>query len=269
MTHNFFRRIAPAIALALGVGLAGCDTNITINGQEGVPLSELDMEGAAPTELVISGPDKVILTEGDTLDITTEGPSDTVEKLRFVLDGDTLGVTRENGDWGNSKSVVVRVTMPAPRDITIGGSGSVEAARVAPATDLTIGGSGDISITEIAAERLDVTIGGSGDVKGAGSAQQLDISIGGSGDVDFADLTADTVEISIGGSGNVTVASDGTVDTTIAGSGDVQVAGNAKCSVSALGSGSLTCSPRTAEAAASEDASVEAPETGDEAADEE
>ncbi|MFL0355186.1 head GIN domain-containing protein [Erythrobacter sp. GH1-10] len=238
--------MAPLAALAMGAGLSGCgNVDLTINGEKGVPLSELDTSGAAPTELVVAASASVILTEGDTLDIEVEG--DDEDALRFVLDNDTFGVTRDPDIDFRDDKPVVRVTMPAPKSITIAGSGTVEAATVASNSELAIGGSGSISIEEIAGESLEIAIGGSGSVKGAGTVERLEISIGGAGDVEMAGLKADKAEISIGGAGNVEFASDGEVEATIAGAGDVVVNGNAKCSVSAFGSGTLTCNPTSSD----------------------
>ena len=258
MFNRFVKRMAPVAAIVMSAGLAGCGSvDIKINGKEGVPLAELDMTGDAPTKLLVAGPDKVILTEGDTLDISVEG--DSADTIRFVRDGKLLGVTREEDNWDWDGKATVRVTMPAPEEIDIAGSGSVEAATVASDAAVNIGGSGSVVIDQVAADKLEIAIGGSGSVKAAGTATDLEISIGGSGGTDLANLKADDVEITIGGSGSVSLASDGKVDATIAGSGSVNVTGDAQCSVSSFGSGSLKCTP-AAGGDSDEDAEAEATE---------
>lgn len=242
MMQHFFKRLTPAAALAVGLGLSGCNMNITVGG-DGVPLSELDMTGAAPNAIALAAPDKVIITEGDSLDITVEGDADAAEALRFDLDGSDLAIYREDG-WDNNGSNTIRITMLAPREIDVAGSGNIETAVIDDDAEINIAGSGEVTVERVAATRLEVNIGGSGEATAAGAAESLEVNIGGSGDVNFGELTADDVEISIGGSGDVTLASDGTVEASIAGSGDVNVTGNAKCTVSAMGSGTLNCSPR-------------------------
>jgi len=70
MIHRILKGLAPLAALAGAALVTGCDNmNIHIGDGDGVPLAELDMSGAAPTELVLAGPDKVIVTEGEKLDI--------------------------------------------------------------------------------------------------------------------------------------------------------------------------------------------------------
>ncbi|MCR9178609.1 MAG: DUF2807 domain-containing protein [Erythrobacteraceae bacterium] len=247
MINPFFKRMTPLAALALGTALSGCDgTNIRINGKEGVPLAELDMSGPAPTELVLSSGDQVILTEGAAFNLTVEGES--TDSLRFVRDDKLIGIAREDG-WKDGGKATIRITMPPPEELVIAGSGSVKAQSLANTSSINIGGSGSVEFASVAAETFEVNIGGSGKIKGAGTAQRLEINIGGSGDVDLAGLKADRAEVAIGGSGDVAFASDGTVEASIAGAGDVKVTGSAKCTVNAFGSGTLTCNPAAAETA--------------------
>ncbi|MEL6876740.1 MAG: head GIN domain-containing protein [Pseudomonadota bacterium] len=262
MNKVFAKCIAPVATLAMGVGLSGCDMNISVGGGDGVPLAELDMTGAAPDSLTVAVPDKVILTEGETLDIVVEGDGDAAESLRFDLDGNDLGIYRDDG-WNSNGSATIRVTMSAPREINIGGSGDVEAPVMADSASINIGGSGNVAVAEFAASTLEVNIGGSGTIDGAGSAERLEVVIGGNGNVNLADLTTDRAEVTIGGSGDVAFASDGDVEATIGGSGTVNVTGDAKCELNSFGSGTLNCAPRSAEAA---DASTE--ETPQDEADE-
>jgi carbon monoxide dehydrogenase subunit G len=246
MLNKFIKGIAPAAIAILSLGLSGCDMNVNINGgtSDGVPLAELDMTGDAPTDLVVAGPDKVIITEGETLDITVDGDTDAVAALRFELKEGTLSIGREDDSWDNKGSTTVNITMPKPESLTIGGAGRIETPTVASKADVNIGGSGFVSIAELDSETLDINIGGSGEVTGTGKVAELDITIGGNGDIKFANVQVDDADITIGGSGNAEFASDGTVDATIGGSGTINVVGNAKCDLNAFGSGTLKCQPK-------------------------
>ena len=249
--RTLFKAIAPAAAMAMGAAMSGCSNNTNFGGMgDGVPLAELDMAGAAPTEFVLAGPDNIILTESNTLSIEVEGDAKVTDLLRFKLDGDSLAVSREKSDWNTKGTATVRIGMPAPTSIAISGSGSVEAASLSTNPELNIAGSGSLKINEIAAERLEVNIAGSGSVEGRGTAQRLEINVAGSGDADFSDLQTERAEANIMGSGDTRFSSDGTVEANIAGSGDVRVYGRAKCTVSAMGSGSVTCEMRKGDASA-------------------
>ena len=84
------------LAAASAITLAGCDgADVEINGQKGVPLSEIEIAGAPPEKVFLASGDNVIVTEGNTFAITVEG-SDTAS-LRFVRDKELIGITREDG----------------------------------------------------------------------------------------------------------------------------------------------------------------------------
>lgn len=241
MTHARLHRLAPAALLALGLTLAGCDgADVEINGQKGVPLSEIEIAGAPPAKVFLASGDNVVITEGNTFAIKIEG-TDT-ESLRFVRDKELIGITREDG-WNGNNKATIRITMPAPSEIIIGGAGTVKAPALANEADINIGGSGTVEFGRFNGQTLGINIGGSGTVRGAGTAKELKVLIGGSGEVEMPGLKADQAEVTIGGSGDVAFASDGTVEATIGGAGDVIVAGTATCTLNGFGAGTLTCKP--------------------------
>lgn len=240
---KFAKAMGPIIAVALAAGASGCDKmNVTIDGDEGKALSELDLSGPAPTHLVLLGPDEVRLTEGDKLAITVEGDAEAKDNLRFTLKDGSLGILRKDKLFssGGHKAVVM-VTMPAPEELTMAGSGRILVGKLASKAEVTIAGSGTIEATGIAAERLDVTIAGSGDFRGAGSAGKLKLDVIGSGNAALDALKTDDADVTIAGSGDTAFMSDGKVKASIVGSGEVRVKGRAHCEVSAMGSGKLVC----------------------------
>lgn len=253
MIHKLIKQIAPIAAIALSAAVAGCgDVNIEINGEEGVPLAELDMSGDAPTKLVLAGPDSVILSEGEKLDIDVEGDAKAIDLLRFSLKDGTLGVSRKNGKWKDTGTAIVRVTMPAPSEIVIAGSGAVEAKAMAENAEITIAGSGKAAVSGLAATKLEVTIAGSGALVAGGTAEGLDLNIVGSGKAEMDGLKVERADINVAGSGDAAFASDGTVEANVMGSGDVRVIGTATCEINAMGSGTLKCQPAATESTASE-----------------
>ena len=129
MLHKILKGVAPVFAIALAAGISGCDSHISVNGHEGVPLSELDLNGKAPTELVLAGPDNVIVTRGDKLTIDVGGDPAVAEALRFTLDDKSLGVMRKNG-WKGEGKATVRVTLPDLAKLTLAGSGTIDADRL-------------------------------------------------------------------------------------------------------------------------------------------
>ncbi len=248
---HFLGALAPIAALALAGAVSGCDGHVSINGEDGKKPSELDLSGTAPDQLVLAGPDEVRLTQGDKLAITVDGEG--ADQVRFTLKNGTLGVMREHGfKWHDGdKAAVVNVTMPAPKEVTLAGSGKITTPALARDAKVTVAGSGSVEAAAIAADKLNLTIAGSGDFRGAGSVHELKMTIAGSGSSRTDALKADSAKVTIAGSGDAAFASDGDVDAEIMGSGEVRVKGRARCKVSAMGSGKLVCEPGDAGAAAS------------------
>jgi hypothetical protein len=241
--NNFLKGLAPILAVAMAAGVAGCDSaNVSINGEHGKKLADLDMSGAAPNELVMFGPDEVQMTQGDKLAITVDGDPAAVDRLRFTLKDGTLGILREGKVFsGDDKLAVVHVTMPAPRELTMGGSGKINAPAMAAGAKVTILGSGRIDTQSVSGDKLEVTLPGSGSFTAAGKVGKLDLTILGSGSAEMGAVNVDSAKVNVLGSGGATFASDGDVDATIVGSGSVTIKGRARCKVSAIGSGQLIC----------------------------
>lgn len=237
---SFCKAFTPVAAIAMAAALSGCEGHVTIDGDEGKKLSELDMTGAAPDKLVLAGPDHVKLSEGAKLAITVDGDPKIAEQLRFTLKDGTLGVLRTKS-WHGGGAVTVNVTMPAPQELTLAGSGSVEAPALGKNPKVTVAGSGDVHAGTISGDSLNLTVAGSGTMQGGGAIKDLDMTIAGSGSADLTALRADHAKVTVAGSGNASFTSDGDVSATIMGSGMVKVRGRASCKVSSMGSGKLVC----------------------------
>ncbi|MXO75449.1 DUF2807 domain-containing protein [Altererythrobacter aerius] len=250
MIRKLARTLGPAVGIALAAAaLSGCSGAVAFDTGEGVPLADLDLTGAAPTGLVLAGPDNAVVTRGDRLAIKVEGDPEAAAALRFTLEDDALGIMRET-DLRSEGTATVRVTLPALTQLTLAGSGTVDADRMDGNAEATIAGSGTARVAALTADKLDVTLAGSGTFGAAGTARSLDLTIAGSGSGRMGGLAVETADVTIAGSGDAAFASDGTVDASIMGSGAVTVTGNATCTINAMGSGTLRCNPAPAAATA-------------------
>ncbi len=260
MLHKIFKGIAPVAALVLGAGLSACDGRSFNTGEtDGVPLAELDMSGDPPHEVVLAGPDTVLIIDGAALDIDVEGDPGAVDALRFSLEEGTLGIMRENREPNIDGRAIVRVTMPSPRALVLAGSGQIEADSLVGDASVTIAGTGEARTRNVDADKLAMTLAGTGTYAGQGEARDLELTIAGSGTADMRGLQVERADVTIAGSGDATFASDGTVDASIMGSGEVTVVGRARCTVSVMGSGRLHCETGAAETAAQTGAAPEPP----------
>lgn len=242
MLQNFVRAIAGVAVFGLATALAGCDaSSMSFNGEKGVPLADLDLNGPAPAAIALLGPDTVRVTQGDKLSITVEG--DGANKLRFALSEGQLGIAREGWKLGQQTSpATVNITLPALKDVVLAGSGTLVADRLGgEEAKIVIAGSGTVEARSIEAQKLGVDVVGSGKLRAAGKARSLKMTVAGSGDAEMDGLNADDVKIDVAGSGNARFASNGQVNANIMGSGEVRVFGRATCKVSSMGSGKLVC----------------------------
>lgn len=240
---------APLAGLALAAALSGCDAKIDFdgkdmrfNGKEGKKLAELDLTGAPPSELALLGPDEVQITLGDKLAITVDGDAAAKDSIRFARDGDTLGILRDRSTSGKADGrAVVRITMPAPREVTMLGSGRIVTPAMAANAKVVVAGSGEIDGGAASGDSLEVTIPGSGEFRTNGTVRSLELTVLGSGSARMDALKVQTAKVTVAGSGDAAFASDGEVEATIVGSGEVRVIGRARCKISAVGSGRLVC----------------------------
>lgn len=240
--NRFAKALGPIIAVALAAGAAGCEGKVSINGDDGKPLSELDMSGKAPEELVLAGPDEVRVTPGDKLAITVEGDAETRDQILFSLKDGSLAIHRKDKTFASrDKVAIINVTMPAPREVVLAGSGKIASPQLASKAEVTVAGSGTVESSSLSADALELTIAGSGNFRAAGNVKKLELTIAGSGAAQMDALKVERAEVSIAGSGSTAFASDGEVEANIMGSGNVTVKGRARCTVSSLGSGKLVC----------------------------
>ena len=203
-------------------------------GFDGVPLEELDLTGAPPQKVALCGPAQLVLSEGEVFRVDVEpGPSG-AEAL-FSLGEEKLGI------GGGDAETVVRVTLPAPRKLTIAGSGRVTAAKLARDGKVSVAGSGRVEVAAVEGGRIKVGLAGSGRLAIDGHADELDLSIAGSGSCDGEGFLVDKASVHIAGSGDAIFACNGEVAAHLMGSGNVIVRGAARCSVKSIGSGTLTC----------------------------
>lgn len=201
---------------------------------DGVPLEELDLTGEPPHKVTLTGPAQVVLSEGEVFRADVEyGPG--CEQVLFSLGEGRLCVS------GGDAETVVRVTLPAPRKLSLAGAGRMTAARLARDGKIAIAGSGRLEVADTEGGRLKVSMAGSGRLMIDGRAEGLELSIAGSGQCDGEGLVVQEAAVHIAGSGDAIFTCNGEVAAHLMGSGNVIVRGSARCSVRSMGSGTVTC----------------------------
>ena len=251
MLNDIFKAVGPIVAAALaekagrfeGGKFQFEDGDFRWDSESrGVALEELDLTGEVPTRVSVAGGTRVRIAEGDVLRIKASGPGS--ESLRFLLRDGQLSVLPPRRDGADVGEPELDIAMPAPRALSVGGSGQIETDTLAGKARLAVAGSGRITVRAADCENLKASIAGSGILEAGGRAAALKLSVAGSGIVRMEDLDAERAKISIAGSGRAAIGSDGEVDARMMGSGDVTIHGSARCSVRSMGSGRLQIIPR-------------------------
>jgi hypothetical protein len=158
--------------------------------------------------LAIEIPGEVTYIQGDTPSVVVTGRQSMVDQVRLI-DG-RLTWSEDDGaeqvvfGWGRHDRLRVVITAP-----------SVKAFDLESSADLSIRGYNQPT--------FDLTVSGSGDVDASGETRTATIDTTGSGDSDLSGLRMVDASVDTSGSGDVRVGPTGEANISISGSGDVDV----------------------------------------------
>lgn len=243
MIAHFTKHAAPLAALALGVGLSGCNVSVNWDDVDGVAFSEFDQSGDAPDAISMSGVDEVIITDGESFSMTLEGDEDAQDALRFDRSGDELRIGRDSGIYSGNGKAIVRITMPAPSALSTSGTSSIQSEVMASDAEIDTSGTSSISVIKLESDSLDLDMSGASQVTAAGSVERLIIDLSGSTSASLRELLAYDVKADLSGASSATLSSNGIVEADLSGASKVTVIGSAKCSGDTSGASSLDCGP--------------------------
>lgn len=95
-----------------------------------------------------------------------------------------------------------------------------------PISNWKLMGSGEMSLSEIDQPKLDVTINGSGSVNATGKVEKLALTIAGSGSAQTNGLEAKSAAVKINGSGDAEIKASVDAEVSLNGSGNVRLSGH-------------------------------------------
>ncbi len=185
---------------------SGSGPRIQGNGIEASETRELEdferitIEGAV---------DLVARVGAEERSVTVRGDSNIIQRVRTRVRGRTLELDLEHGSYSMKSNLVVEVSVPSLRS-------------------LSIEGASDARIEGLAGGAFEVEVEGAGDVILLGRVDQLEIVIEGAADVEARELVAQDAEVSIEGAGDVALRVERSIEVDIEGAGDVRYWGNPK-----------------------------------------
>ncbi len=236
-------KFSTAAIIAIGLLLTSCEEfNFCINGEGDIVTETIEISDFSAVSLI--GADDIVISYGDTLEVTATGHANIIDRLKTNVNGNTWNVRLETGCHSNYE-LTVYITMPDVEEISILGSGDIYVNDFINGGDLelNISGSGDIELNQMeGCPKIDADITGSGDINLEGETpdlETLDVSILGSGNfVAYPAITSEAF-ISIAGSGDCYVSTIDFLDVQITGSGDVYYKGTPEVDLKVTGSGNV------------------------------
>lgn len=185
-------------------------------------------------ELIINfGPEHRIIIEG------LQSVLDDIETK--VTDGRLLIVMDRPRYFKNDEKVVVRITMPEIKSLSVSGSGKAILADpvINRNLNLNVSGSGRLIAGQLETDDMTCVISGSGNIviEDGGSVDDADIVISGSGNFSGESLEIDDLTASISGSGSCNCRVNESLEAVISGSGNITYRGNPRIDAKVSGSG--------------------------------
>jgi Putative auto-transporter adhesin, head GIN domain len=191
------------------------------------------------TRVVFKTPGDLSIRVGAQEKLTVEAEPKVLAQLDISVKGDTLTLSSK-GSFKTEKGLKYTLTIKSFRKLRSEGSGnSVIEGFAGNDIDVEAAGSGDIALKDVKPGRLQITIPGSGNVEATGSGKSLLARIDGAGNIDAVNFLAQVVEARLDGSGNIRIHADESLKAAIGGAGNIEYKGKAKVTQSVTGAGSV------------------------------
>ena len=138
---------------------------------EGMPIPAAWSPTEAFDEVVLSGADDVVVSQGDRWRIRASGNRAVLDDLRFVVEDGELLIGRRWRRTPAAGTARIEVSAPAIRRAHLAGSGRLTVSDLDGETGrAAVSGSGELAIERVRVGRLAAKIAGSGDMRLAGRA---------------------------------------------------------------------------------------------------
>lgn len=184
---------------------------------------------------------KVFIVQGSECRLEIEADEDDLAKIETEVKNGKLEIKTKNWVSNLHGNIVINITMPELKGLSVAGSGSIMANSEfkCQELDLAVTGSGTIKMENLAVKELDAVITGSGNIKlnGGPAADDLTLTITGSGSYSAEGLKINEARINITGSGSAKVHVVRELNTNITGSGSVLYQGDPIINANSTGSG--------------------------------
>jgi hypothetical protein len=168
----------------------------------------------------LAGSSNVMVTAGQARSVAVTADDNLLRRVTTRVRGGIL-VIDTVGSYSTRVPMIVRVSVPSLRSLSLSGSGTVGA-------------------TGISERQLTISLSGSGVVRAGGRVDRLAVTLSGSGDAQLGGLRARDARAVVAGSGRIVVRATRTLVASVPGSGAVFYLGHpAKVTRTVTGSGAV------------------------------
>jgi hypothetical protein len=175
--------------------------------------------------------------------IKIQGDQNLMEYIEVSNDGSTLIVRERRGvRLRPTKDLVVFVSAPSYRDISVSGAGDIVSEGTISGTEpmeVSVSGAGDVNM-QVNVASLSSRISGSGTMNLKGLASDFSAEVSGAGDIRCFDLITEQSSIRLSGAGEAEITANKNLKVQVSGAGDVRYKGNAAVTQKISGAGSVT-----------------------------
>lgn len=184
------------------------------------------------TGVLLSGNVNVIISYGDSKNITVEADENILPYIETVVENGNLVVkTKDKVGIRSKNKMVVHASLTKVTRLRVSGSGNITGDgdfSNDSKTEINVSGSGNINVGINSFAETKINISGSGNVTLRGkSTNNIDATIRGSGNIDCAEVSCNDVFAHVSGSGNIKVYANRSIDAKVSGSGNIYYKGAA------------------------------------------
>jgi hypothetical protein len=184
---------------------------------------------------------KVYILQDSECKLDIQADEDDLDKIETVVKNGKLEIKSKSWTASLKGNVIIHITMPELKDLSVSGSGSIIADSGFDCNELnmSVTGSGSIKMNKLTVQTVEALITGSGNIKldGAKTAGVLTLTITGSGSYSAEELKVNEAMVRITGSGSAKIHVMENLETNITGSGNVLYQGDPMVNANSTGSG--------------------------------
>lgn len=184
---------------------------------------------------------KVYIVQDSECRLDIQADDDDLDKIETIIKNGKLQIKSKSWTANFKGKVIIHITMPELKDLSVSGSGSIiaDSGFDCHELDMSVTGSGSIKMNKLTVQTVEALITGSGNIKldGEKTAEALTLTITGSGSYSAEEMQVNEAMVRITGSGSAKIHVMENLETNITGSGSVLYQGDPLVNANSTGSG--------------------------------